>query len=325
VLSGVQEQTAKAIVNIFETDRVLGDYANVTLIPGDAGQLTHGRTQTTLASGGLHELIRAYTGAPGAVLRSQLEPFLPALEAREPALNDDLYFRNLLSAAADDPVMRRTQDDFFDRTKWQPASAAAARDGIASALGTAVVYDSWVHGSWEMLRARTNNVVGVPAAIGERAWIPAYVRERRAWLAGHRRADLRATVYRMDAFLGLLDGDDWDLPLPSVVRGREIDEPPSEDRRRGLRRSAAALTPAPAGAADHPRSGRAPCPAGTLAAGQRPGGRRRRPVRPAQRGGGRPLSGALRSDRHQHRRRSHVRRSAALALLRPRPAAERAF
>lgn len=150
MLSGVQEQTAKAIVNIFETDRVLGDYANVTLIPGDAGQLTHGRTQTTLASGGLHELIRAYTGAPGAVLRSQLEPFLPALEAREPALNDDLYFRNLLSAAADDPVMRRTQDDFFDRTKWQPASA----------LGTAVVYDSWVHGSWEMLRARTNNVSG---------------------------------------------------------------------------------------------------------------------------------------------------------------------
>jgi hypothetical protein len=133
VLSGVQEQTAKAIVNIFETDRVLGDYANVTLIPGDAGQLTHGRTQTTLASGGLHELIRAYTGAPGAVLRSQLEPFLPALEAREPALNDDLYFRNLLSAAADDPVMRRTQDDFFDRTKWQPASALAMASRARSA------------------------------------------------------------------------------------------------------------------------------------------------------------------------------------------------
>jgi Glycosyl hydrolase family 46 len=166
VLTDEQEQTAKAIVNIFETGRVRADYANVTLIPGDSGQLTYGRTQTTLASGGLHELIRAYTSAPGAVFRSDLEPFLGALEARDPALNDNLYFRNLLSAAADDPVMRRTQDDFFDRTKWRPANQAAARDGIVSALGTAVVYDSVVHGSWQTLRARANTVAGVASAPG---------------------------------------------------------------------------------------------------------------------------------------------------------------
>ncbi len=239
MLTDEQEQTAKAIVNVFETGRVRGDYANVTLIPGDSGQLTYGRTQTTLASGGLHELIRAYTSAPGAVFRSDLEPFLGALEARDPALNDNLYFRNLLSAAADDPVMRRTQDDFFDRTKWRPANQAAARDGIVSALGTAVVYDSVVHGSWQTLRARANTVAGLATAIGERAWIMAYVRERRAWLAGNRRADLRRTVYRMDAFLGMLDGGDWDLPLPLVVRGLEID--------------GAALRAAPDGVYDGPR------------------------------------------------------------------------
>jgi chitosanase len=87
-----------------------------------------------------------------------------------------------------------------------------------------VVYDSVVHGSWQSLRARANAVAGSAAAIGERAWIAAYVRERRAWLAGNRRADLRRTVYRMDAFLGMLDGGDWDLPLPLIVRGLEIDD-----------------------------------------------------------------------------------------------------
>ncbi len=224
VLTDVQGRTAKAIVNIFETDRVLGDYANVTLIPGDTGHLTYGRAQTTLTSGGLHGLIRAYTLASGALFRRDLEPFLAALEARDLALDDDRYFRNLLSAAADDPVMRRTQDVFFDETYWRPAQQAAARDGIESALGAAVIYDSWVHGSWATLRARTNNGAGVPGAIGERAWIGAYVLERRAWLADHRRADLRRTVYRMDAFLAMLDGGDWDLPLPLVVRRRAIDE-----------------------------------------------------------------------------------------------------
>ena len=54
MLSEQQKPTAQAIVNLFETGRVRGDYAGVTLIPGDTGHLTSGRSQTTLASGNLH-------------------------------------------------------------------------------------------------------------------------------------------------------------------------------------------------------------------------------------------------------------------------------
>jgi chitosanase len=239
MLTDVQERTAKAIVNLFETSQVLGDYAKVTLIPGDTGQLTYGRSQTTLASGGLHGLIGAYTGAAGALFSNDLAPFVAALEVKDPTLNADRYFHNLLRAAADDPVMRASQDRFFDETYWRPALRAASRDGIASALGIAVVYDSWVHGSWGTIRARTSNAAGLVGDVGERAWIAAYVHERHTWLSGHRRADLRRTVYRMEALLDLVQNGDWTLPLPMIVRGQAIDE--------------AVLTGPPPGVFDGPR------------------------------------------------------------------------
>ena len=58
-MTSLQKKTAKAIVNIFETSRVLGNYAQVTLMLGDSGHLIYGRSQTTLGSGNLHLLIKA--------------------------------------------------------------------------------------------------------------------------------------------------------------------------------------------------------------------------------------------------------------------------
>jgi len=45
---------------------------------------------------------------------------------------------------------------------------------------------------------------------------------RRAWLADSPRADLRATVYRMDAFQRLISQEFWGLELPLVVCDIEI-------------------------------------------------------------------------------------------------------
>ena len=59
-LAALQKQAAQAIVNIFETGSVRGNYADVTLLRGDSGQLTYGRSQTTLASGNLYLLIKSY-------------------------------------------------------------------------------------------------------------------------------------------------------------------------------------------------------------------------------------------------------------------------
>jgi chitosanase len=52
--------------------------------------------------------------------------------------------------------------------------------------------------------------------------IGAYIATRHAWLAGHRRSDLRATAYRMEAFQRLAEQAYWGLELPLVVRGAEL-------------------------------------------------------------------------------------------------------
>lgn len=217
-----QKKTAEAIINLFETSHVLGDYSKVTLIAGDTGHLTYGRSQTTLGSGNLHELLQRYCANPGARFRTRFESYLSRFADRDLSLDNDVKLHNLLRACADDPVMRDTQDTFFDEVYWQPAARAAARSGIASPLGVAVVYDSFVHGAWKTVSDRTTSQAGAISDIGEQRWIAVYVSVRRKWLATHSRKDLRDTVYRMDTFQRLVDQGYWGLDLPLVVRDAEI-------------------------------------------------------------------------------------------------------
>jgi chitosanase len=223
VVSDLQKRTAQAIINVFETGRPRGDYASVVFHPQDPGQLTYGRSQTTLASGNLALLIAAYCRADGAVFAEALRPYLGRLQSRDPALNTDVALRGLLREAGGDPVMRATQDAFFDRVYWVPAVTSAASAGIATALGTAVVYDGTVHGAWALIRDRVTAAQGTPKTAGEKPWIKAYVDTRRAWLAGHSNPLLRLTVYRMDTFRELIGADNWDLTLPLRAHGTLID------------------------------------------------------------------------------------------------------
>lgn len=240
-LTATEVRSAQAIVNVLETGLVLGGYGLVTLIEGDTGHLTYGRSQTTLSSGNLALMLQRYCADPGARFGARLAQYLPRLKRRDRTLDKDRKLHNLLRACADDPLMRDTQDAFFDEVYWRPAVEAAHRLGIVSPLGVAVVYDSLVHGSWGLIRDRTIAAVGRPGAAGEQRWIKTYVANRRHWLARHQRADIRATVYRMDAFQGLVDQGLWRLTLPLVVRGREISE--------------AALAGTPAGCYDGPQPG----------------------------------------------------------------------
>ncbi len=241
MLTSSQKRTAQSIINIFETGSVLGDYGNVTVIAGDTGHLTFGRSQTTLGSGNLADLMRRYCRNPGARFATRLEAFLERIEAKDLMLDADPKLHNILRASADDPVMRESQDLFFDQVYWQPAERIATQLGITTPLGIAVVYDSTVHGSWKLVRDRTLQEAGTVAALGERRWIRAYVDVRFDWLHNHSRADLRATIYRMEAFRRLIDQQFWGLELPLVVRGLEI--------------SAATLHATPPGCYDGPAPG----------------------------------------------------------------------
>lgn len=107
MLTDLQKQTAQAIVNVFETSAVRGRYDLVTLLEGDTGRLTYGRSQTTLSTGNLFKLIDDYCRRDGAWYSATLFPYLTPLRQQDPSLDHDLHFHNLLRAAADDPVMRR--------------------------------------------------------------------------------------------------------------------------------------------------------------------------------------------------------------------------
>jgi chitosanase len=155
-ITELQKKTAQAIVNIFETSHVRGDYGMVSLLAGDSGHLTYGRSQTTLASGNLFLLIRAYCQAQDAQFADALQPYLQPLSDRDMTLDGNSSFRRTLQDAGSDPVMQDTQDTFFDRVYWTPALQYARTSGLVTALGTSVVYDSCVHGSWALVRDKVN-------------------------------------------------------------------------------------------------------------------------------------------------------------------------
>lgn len=213
----LQKKTAQAIVKIFETGKPLGDYGCVTVMAKDRGHLTYGCSQTTLASGNLALLMHDYCEADGQFSEA-LRPFLPAFDRRDTKLDANEKVKSLLRQAGDDPVMRKTQDAFFDRVYWRPALKSAEASGINTALGATIIYDSKVHGSFQTVRKLTGNAYGAIKDIGEENWLKGYVRTRRTWLAGHSNQALHPTVYRMDAFTGLIDKDKWELPLPLTVR-----------------------------------------------------------------------------------------------------------
>jgi|MudIll2142460700_1097286.scaffolds.fasta_scaffold02955_6 chitosanase len=223
MLSDLQKKTAQAIVNIFESGRPLGDYGCVTVLAGDTGHLTYGRSQTTLASGNLALLLHSYCEANGS-LADALEAFLPAFDRRDVRLDYNEKVKALLREAGKDPVMRRVQDDFFDRVYWAPALKSAEYIGVTRALSVSVIYDSRIHGSYHSVRDLTSEQYGEVGGIGETEWVRAYVTVRRSWLATHANEGLHKTVYRMDAFRALIDEGKWNLQLPLTVRNVLIAE-----------------------------------------------------------------------------------------------------
>lgn len=216
------KDTCHAIINIFETGAVRGRYGQVTILENDSGLLTYGRSQTTLGSGNLFTLLEIYCADEQSMYGDRINRYLPALKKRDVGLNTDLRLHNLLRACADDPVMIGVQDDFFDKYYWLPSQMQSKKHSIETPLGSAVVYDSIIHGSWPLMRNRTNEVHGSIKNLGEKEWIAAYVSVRRGWLANHRKPILRKTIYRQDTFLDMIAMDLWDLTLPMVVRGLEI-------------------------------------------------------------------------------------------------------
>lgn len=216
LLTNAQRETAQGIVAIFETGKLpsAAGYGTVTNIAGDSGGFTYGIHQTTINSGNLYLLLKAYAEAE-AEFSSAVAAYLPRVRVKDRALAQDAAFKALLkNAGLNDPKMREVQDAFFDRVFWQRALTISEQLGLKKALSATVVYDSVIHGSWDMIYKRTVKSIGAAAMVGETAFIRGYNEERRAWLAGHGNPVLRKCIYRQNTFRSLISGSNWDLDLP---------------------------------------------------------------------------------------------------------------
>lgn len=218
-MNDLQKATVSAIVNIFESGRIRGDYGAIAVLKGDSGHLSYGRSQTTLGSGGLHRLLDDYCRQANAQYAPQLTPLLPQFQRKDVSLDTDASVKALLKQASQDPVMRATQDQFFNANYLAPACRAAEEFKVTLPLGQAVVYDSHIQGGWGKLSAR----VGPVDRRGEQEWIKNYITLRKTWLLSLN-PPLPGTVYRMDSFNALAQQEKWELGLPLTVHGVVITE-----------------------------------------------------------------------------------------------------
>jgi chitosanase len=116
------------------------------------------------------------------------------------------------------PEMVAAQEEVNDKHYWLPAIGWCDDHGINEALGNAVVYDSFVHGGFGIVR----KLFPETPSSGPRHWIKAYVTARHKWLQEHTNTLLHKTVYRMVTFERLIRDNNWDLKLPIHICGIDV-------------------------------------------------------------------------------------------------------
>lgn len=219
IITEWQKERIEQVVNVFETGSKLGNYGKVTIYAdGKNGsrQITYGRSQTT-EQGNLRELLKDFCDRfPGNASYAEFRGCCDIIRDRLPkvgrvSLVNDGEFVQALRVCGGMVCMRVCQDAFFERRYWLPAVAWAEANGFELGLSMLVIYDSFIH-SGGILSLLRNRFPEVPPSKGgrERAWVTAYVRERRKWLL-NKGGLLAKTVYRMDAMQGAMSRDNWDL------------------------------------------------------------------------------------------------------------------
>jgi len=223
-LTAEQKSICEQAINVFESGSPQGNYSAISIYkdgPHKQRQVTYGRSQTT-EYGNLHELVEMYVQA-GGIYSEALRPYIDKIEMTP--LADDVLFKQLLrDAGKKDPVMRRTQDDFFDRRYFAPAMAWADNNGFSLPLSALVIYDSFIHSGSILSFLRKRFPESPPANGGdERRWIAQYVDTRQYWLANHENKILQNTIYRTRCFKNEISRGNWDLSqLPIIANGMEI-------------------------------------------------------------------------------------------------------
>jgi chitosanase len=214
-----------SVINIFETGTPDGKYDAISIYADGkpdvvkgrkTRQITYGKSQTT-EQGNLKDLIADYITNKG-IFSKHFEYYFPKIGI-EPLVDNAMFKEVLTDAAQKDPIMRSTQDAFFDKKYYQPALTFCEENGFIIPLSILVIYDSYIHSGKVPTTIRKMFSEKTPREKGdEKAWIKAYVEARRKWLL--RLPDpLPTTVYRMDCFRAQIEANNWSLDKQIMSNG----------------------------------------------------------------------------------------------------------
>ncbi|QSX31705.1 chitosanase [Shewanella cyperi] len=184
-------------------------------------QITYGRCQAK-EQDKLRYLIEMYVENEG-VFSDDFVPFLDRI-GTESLVSHEGFHQLLVQAANDDPIMRQTQDAFFDTFYWDPAKAWCEAHGLMCPLSLLVIYDSFVQSGCVPLFLRKRFSEKPPSKGGdEHKWLAAYVEARHQWLKYHKRRELRAGTAHTQMFRAEMARGNWDLSqTPIMVEGVPI-------------------------------------------------------------------------------------------------------
>lgn len=198
----------RRILSVAETDQPVWNPSSVYKYndgPHDTPQWTLSIGFTEMG-GNLKPVIERYL-EHGGTLAVQFAPYLPMLGRTHIT---DPKFKELLQDAGKEPAMVTAQQEIFDEKYLGPAFAWAKKYGFTKPLSFLVIADSFLH-SGSMLDFLMERFPEKKPIDGgdEEPWIAAYLKARRAWLAGHSKQILRGTVYRCDCYLTQISKDNW--------------------------------------------------------------------------------------------------------------------
>lgn len=220
LLNHPKKKKIQQILNVFETGSPEGNYSNVSIFKdasqGKYKQITYGRSQTTQQSH-LKELVDNYINANGEYSK-ELSPYKG--RGSDLSLVNDDYFISLLKKAGNDPIMRKVQDELFDKRYWVPAMKWAKDNGFVLPISHLVIFDSFIHsgGILSFLRKRFPEVPPSKGGV-EIEYIRSYLKTRHQWLKYHSRPELRKTIYRTSAMINHLEKGDLKLDRNFLANG----------------------------------------------------------------------------------------------------------
>ena len=174
-----ERDTIEQIVKIEETGVASGDYGAIS---SDGAKMEYGAYQFSRASGQLQGVLRSYIQMEGADPKSVgvLKSYLHTLESGAP-LTGDHVFTDALRQAAKDPMMKKAQDAYFERTYLIPAVADASKMGLRSPLAAAVLVDLKTNGGYDSVVAAAKKAVPtIASADDEKKFIGALLDARDA-------------------------------------------------------------------------------------------------------------------------------------------------